>query len=122
MYVQTYVSLLNCFHPEISFVLDLQLYNGNTKCTLSFHKSRLGKKLCCLFCQFYYHMRIINIICISKENAVRHYIDLIFKVFEENFEITQGAEGEGGVECQLRTSKRFLLKSKFHVFFIVFAC
>ena len=67
-------------------------------------------------------MRIINIICISKENAVRHDIDLIFKVFEENFEITQGAEGEGGVECQLRTSKRFLLKSKFHVFFIVFAC
>ena len=27
--------------------------------------------------------------CISKEKAVRHYLDLIVKVFEENFEITQ---------------------------------
>ena len=31
--------------------------------------------------------------CISKEKAVRHYVDLIVKVFEENSEITQG----GGV-------------------------
>ena len=28
--------------------------------------------------------------CISKEKAVRHYVDLIVKVFEENSEITQG--------------------------------
>ena len=35
--------------------------------------------------------------------AVRHYVDLIVKVFEENSKITQG--GEGGFECQLRTSK-----------------
>ena len=37
-------------------------------------------------------MRIVNAMCISKEKAVRHYIDLIVKIFEENSEITQ-AEG-----------------------------
>ena len=40
--------------------------------------------------------------CISKEKAVRHYVDLIAKVFEENSEITQGG---GGFECQTKTSK-----------------
>ena len=37
-------------------------------------------------------MRIVNAMCISKEKAVRHYVDLIVKIFEENSEITQ-AEG-----------------------------
>ena len=50
-------------------------------------------------------MRIVNTICISKEKAVRHYVDPIVKVFEENSETIQG--GGGGVECQcqLRMSK-----------------
>ena len=34
-------------------------------------------------------MRIVNTLCISKEKkGLRHYVNLIFKVFEENFEIT----------------------------------
>ena len=44
-------------------------------------------------------MRIANTICISKEKAVHHYVDLTIKVFEENSKITPG------FECQLRTSK-----------------
>ena len=47
-------------------------------------------------------MKIINTVCISKEIAVRHYVGLIVKVFEENSKITQRG---GGVECQLKTSK-----------------
>ena len=39
------VSLLHCFHPETYFALHLYFYNGNTKGTLAFHKSRLGEKL-----------------------------------------------------------------------------
>ena len=57
-------------------------------------------------------MRIVNTMCISKEKtvkAVRHFADVIVKVFEENSEITLGGGGgggqEGGVECQLRKSK-----------------
>ena len=46
-------------------------------------------------------MRIVNTMCISKEKALRHYADLIVKVFEENSEITQ----RWGIECQLKTSK-----------------
>ena len=38
-------------------------------------------------------MRIVNAMCISKEKAVRHYVDLIVKIFEENSEITQAVEG-----------------------------
>ena len=38
----------------------------------------------------------LNTIGISKGNVVRHYVDLIIKVFEENFEITQGKWGEVG--------------------------
>ena len=37
-------------------------------------------------------MRLGNTICISKKKAVRHYADLIVKVFEENSKITQGFE------------------------------
>ena len=40
--------------------------------------------------------------CISKEKAVRHYVDLIVTVCEENYEITQDGES---AECQLWTSK-----------------
>ena len=32
-------------------------------------------------------MRIVNTMRISKEKVVRHYVDLIVKVFEENSEI-----------------------------------
>ena len=46
-------------------------------------------------------MRILNIVCISKEKAGRYYVDLIVKVFEENSEIIR----EGGIECQLGTCK-----------------
>ena len=35
-------------------------------------------------------MRIVNTLCISKEKAVRHYVDLIVKVFKENPKIAQG--------------------------------
>ena len=38
----------------------------------------------------------LNTIGISKGNVVRHYVDLIIKVFEENFGITQGKWGEVG--------------------------
>ena len=38
----------------------------------------------------------LNTIGISKGNVVRHYVDLIIKVFEENFKITQGKWGEVG--------------------------
>ena len=41
-------------------------------------------------------MRIVNTMCISKGKAVRHYVDLIGKVLEENSEITQGGAGGGG--------------------------
>ena len=37
-------------------------------------------------------MRIVNIMCISKKKAVRHYADLIVKISEENSEITQAIE------------------------------
>ena len=47
------VSLLHYFHPETSFVLDLQFYNGNTEGALAFDKSRLSEN-CWFFCQFYY--------------------------------------------------------------------
>ena len=50
-------------------------------------------------------MRIVSTMCISKEKAVRHYVDLIVIVFEENSEITQGWGERDGFECQLRTSK-----------------
>ena len=42
-------------------------------------------------------MRIVNAMCLSKEKAVRHYVDLIVKVFEENSEITQ--RGGGGLNA-----------------------
>ena len=45
---------------------------------------------------------MVNNICIRKEKAVRLYVDVIAKTFEENSEITQGG-GLGGVECQWRT-------------------
>ena len=48
-------------------------------------------------------MRIVDTICISKEKAVSHYVDLIVKVIEENSEITQREGRE--FECQLKTSK-----------------
>ena len=32
-------------------------------------------------------MRIVNNMCISKEKAIRHYVDLIVKVFQEISEI-----------------------------------
>ena len=38
-------------------------------------------------------MRIVNTMCISKEKAVRPYVDLIAKVFEKNSEITQRGGG-----------------------------
>ena len=44
-------------------------------------------------------MRIVNTMCISKEKtvkAVRHFADVIVKVFEENSEITLGGGGAGG--------------------------
>ena len=50
-------------------------------------------------------MRKVNTLCISEEKAVRHYVDLIVTVFEENSEITRyegGGGGRGVVECQLR--------------------
>ena len=37
---------------------------------------------------FVIFMRIVNALCISKEKRLRHYVNLIVKVFEENFEIT----------------------------------
>ena len=40
------------------------------------------------------HMRIVNTMCISKEIAVSHYVDLTVKFFKEIFEITY-SEGEG---------------------------
>ena len=43
-------------------------------------------------------MRIVNTKCISKKK-LRHYVDPIVKVFEENCEIIQGV----GFECQLMT-------------------
>ena len=49
--------------------------------------------------------------CISKEKAVCHYVDLNANVFEENSKITQCVClcvcvcGGGGFECQLRTPK-----------------
>ena len=46
-------------------------------------------------------MRIVNIMCISKKKAVRHYADLIVKISEENSEITQAED----IEYQLRTFK-----------------
>ena len=33
-------------------------------------------------------MRIVSTLCISKEKRLRHYVNLIVKVFEEYFEIT----------------------------------
>ena len=39
-------------------------------------------------------MRIVNTMCISKEKAVRHYVDLVVKIFEENSEITQRGGGD----------------------------
>ena len=39
---------------------------------------------------------------ISKGKSVRHYVDFVVKVFEENSEITQR---EGDFECQLNTPK-----------------
>ena len=48
-------------------------------------------------------MRIVSTKCISKKKTVRHYVDFIVKVFEENSEIIKG--GVGRFECQLRTSK-----------------
>ena len=48
-------------------------------------------------------MRKVNTLCISKEKAVRHYVDLIVTVFKKNSETDQS--GGGGFECQLRTSK-----------------
>ena len=39
---------------------------------------------------------MVNNICIRKEKAVRVYVDVIAKTFEENSEITQGG-GRGGV-------------------------
>ena len=33
-------------------------------------------------------MRIVNTLCISKEKALHHYVNLIVKAFEENFEST----------------------------------
>ena len=44
---------------------------------------------------FIIHMKILNTLCISKDKVVRHYVDLIVKVFEENSETTQGG-GRGG--------------------------
>ena len=44
-------------------------------------------------------MRIVNTMCISKEKtvkAVRHFADVIVKVFEENSEITLGGGGGAG--------------------------
>ena len=67
-----------------------------------------------LFCQLYYfvfilNMRIVNILCISKEKVLRHYVNLIVKIFAESFEITlDGGRGKGNggcFECQLRTSR-----------------
>ena len=48
-------------------------------------------------------MRIVDTICISKEKAVSHYVDLIVKIFEENSEVTQREGREFG--CQLKKSK-----------------
>ena len=39
------ISLLHCFDPETSFVVDLKFYIGDTEGALAFHKSRLGKNL-----------------------------------------------------------------------------
>ena len=47
-------------------------------------------------------MRIVNTLCISKEKAIRHYVDLIVTFFEENSEITQGG---GVLNANLRTSE-----------------
>ena len=71
-------------------------------------------------------MRIVNTMCISKEKAVRHYVNLIFKVFEETSEITQ-RKGGGVVECQLKKSKSgvWLGQNWMFVecdFFFVFLC
>ena len=33
---------------------------------------------------------------VLKEKAIRHYVDLIVTVFDENSEITQGGWGRGG--------------------------
>ena len=49
------VSLLHCFPPETSFVLDLLFYNGNTKGTIAFNKSHLGEKLLAFMLLYCYH-------------------------------------------------------------------
>ena len=67
-------------------------------------------KNCWRFCQFYYTYEIVNNMCVSKEKAVHHYLDL----FRQKFRNYPGCRGEvvggrGGwglrVECQLRTFK-----------------
>ena len=48
---------------------------------------------------------MVNNICIRKEKAVRVYVDVIAKTFEENSEITQGGGRGGGVGGELNANE-----------------
>ena len=102
-YITLYISLLHCSHTEISFLLDLGFCNGNAegRCISLPQKSAWWTTVG-FSVSFTIHIRIVNTMCNSREKAVRHYVDLVIKVFDENSEITQRGRG---VECQLRTSK-----------------
>ena len=95
-YVQPYKQQISLFHhgpcciiPLISLLHCSQFYNGNTQGTLQLFTKVNLVKICWLFCQFCYTYRNSEyFVHQQREKSLRHYVNLIVKVFEGNFEIT----------------------------------
>ena len=62
-------------------ILKLYLY-------LKKYKKLAWWKSVCFFNNFIINMRIVNTLCISKEKALCHYVNINVKVFVETFKIT----------------------------------
>ena len=81
------ISLLHCFDPETSFVVDLKFYSGDTEGALAFHKSRLGKNLLAFLSILLYN-RIVNTLCIiSKEKKV--YVIMLISLLKFSRKISK---------------------------------
>ena len=77
----------NLFFPSYAMlyytfsILKLYLY-------LKKYKKLAWWKSVCFFNNFIINMRIVNTLCISKERALCHYVNINVKVFVETFKIT----------------------------------
>ena len=58
------------------------------KYIIAFRKSRLGENLLAFLLLVLYIWELWVLCALAKRKGLRHYVNLIVKVFEENFEIT----------------------------------